>query len=246
MRFGLGPDDKNISDWRVRDPHLGSIQHIAAIDLFRSGFHPGRIAARIRFGQAKTADPFTTRQLWQVLAPLLLRAIGIDRIDHQRRLHRHHRSVAAIDPLDLTRHKAIGNIRSAETAIGFGQGDTQQAHFAHLRKDRRIGRFLREGVDDPWCQPFAAIGLRTRLNHPFIFGQLIGQPERIGPIETAQIGRVLGVQYLGLGVHGGSSPDKSMRSNARPIMAALSWMYGCDKALANAIRPKVTSPSACG
>ena len=66
-------------------------------------------------------------ELRQIFLALLLRAIGMDRIHHQRRLHAHHRAVAGIDALDLARHQAVGHIAGAEPAIFLGNGDAEQA-----------------------------------------------------------------------------------------------------------------------
>src|SRR6185312_8810703 len=37
--FVLGPDQQEVRDGRMADPHLAAVEDIAAIDLFRAAFH---------------------------------------------------------------------------------------------------------------------------------------------------------------------------------------------------------------
>ena len=75
----------------------------------------------------------------QVFAPLLFAAVGIDRIHHQACLHRHHRTIATVDALDLARHQPVAHIRAAQPAVFFWNGDAQKPHLAHLAQDCRLG-----------------------------------------------------------------------------------------------------------
>ncbi|MCY1292624.1 hypothetical protein D9M70_418590 [compost metagenome] len=190
MSFRLRPDDEDIGERRVGNPHLRADKAVAALGLDGAGLHTGRIGAGVRLGQAEAADPLAADELREILLLLLFRAIGIDRIDHQRRLHAHHRAVAAVDALDFARDKAVGDVRSADAAIGIRDGHAEQAELAHLAEDLRIGRFFAIGVDDARLQPVLRIGPRRVADHTFVLGQLIFEQERIIPLKLRLAGHV--------------------------------------------------------
>jgi len=60
--------------------------------------------------QPEAADKFARRELRQIRALLFLRALGVDRVHHEAGLHGHHRAVARIHPLHLSRDEAIGHV----------------------------------------------------------------------------------------------------------------------------------------
>ncbi len=190
MGFRLRPDDEDIGERRVGDPHLRADEAVAALRLDGAGLHTGRIRTGIRLGQAETADPLAADQLRQILLLLLFGAVGIDRIDHQRRLYAHHRAVAAVDALDFACNEAVGDVGSADAAIGVGDGDAEQAEFAHFAEDLRVGRFFAVGVDDARLQPVLRIGPRGVADHTLVLGQLIFEEERIIPLKLRLAGHV--------------------------------------------------------
>ncbi|NRP42849.1 hypothetical protein XMM3392_003260 [Aliiroseovarius sp. xm-m-339-2] len=192
MGVRFGPDHKHIRDRRVRDPHFRPVQNIAAVNLFGSGFHRTGIGPCIRFSQAKAADPLARRQFRQVFRALLFGAIGIDRIHHQRALHRHHRTVTTVDALHLARHQTIGHVTCANAAEFLRDGGAQQAHFTHLTEDLRVGLLARKRLGHTRHQLVFAIGAGRIADHTLIFGQLVFQQEGIVPVEGRQ-------RRLGLG-----------------------------------------------
>ena len=58
-------------------------------------------------------------------------AIGVDRIHDERALHAHHRAEAGVDPLDLARDEAIGDVARAGAAEFLRQRHPEQARLAH-------------------------------------------------------------------------------------------------------------------
>ena len=188
MGVRLGPDHEHIGNRRVRYPHFRAVQHIAARHPARRGFHAAGVGPGIGFGQPETADQTARRQFRQIFRSHSIRAIGIDRIHHQRRLHRHHRAVAAVHPLHLAGDQAVGHIARPQPAVLFGDRYPQQTHFAHFGKDRRVGHLIAIGLCHPGCQLFGGIGGGGTLQHPLLFRQLRGKAERVGPVELAQIG----------------------------------------------------------
>ena len=118
----LRPDHRDVGDRRVGDPHFGAGEAIAAGDFFGARHHRAGIGAVIGLGEAEAADEFAGRELRQIFAPLRLAAVGVDRVHHQRRLHRHRRAIAGIDALDLARDQAVGDIAEAGAAVFLRDG----------------------------------------------------------------------------------------------------------------------------
>src|SRR5258708_21667356 len=117
MRVGLGPDDEHVGDRRIGDPRLAAREDVAALNLLGAGGNAAGVGSRAGLGQPETADPFTRRQLRQVLVALILRAVGVDRVHHEARLDRHRRAVAAVDALYRARDEAVADIAEAGAAI---------------------------------------------------------------------------------------------------------------------------------
>ena len=198
MRFGFGPDHEDIGDGRVRDPHLGAVQHIAIGRFLGHGLHAGGVRARIGFGQTKAADPFASGEFRQEFLALRFGAIGVDRIHDERGLHRHHRPIATVDALNLARDQAIGDVRRAQPAVFLGHRDAQQAHLTHFAENRRVGGFLTKRLDDTGLQLVLGIGAGGVAQHTLFVGQLVVQAEGVFPIKPAQIGGILGFQLGGV------------------------------------------------
>uniref|UniRef100_A0A0N4Z3S3 LigA n=1 Tax=Parastrongyloides trichosuri TaxID=131310 RepID=A0A0N4Z3S3_PARTI len=164
----LGPDDGQVGDGRVGDPVFAAVQAIAAVDRHRRGLHRGRVRPPVGLGQAETADQFARRHLGQELRLLLFRAISKNRVDHERGLHAHHRTIAGVDTLDFACYQTVGDVRRFGTAVLFRQHGAEEAHLAHLRHDGAVERLVTEGGDDARQQGLARIGPRRVLNHPLL------------------------------------------------------------------------------
>jgi hypothetical protein len=165
-----------------------------------AGAHAARIRTGIGLGQAEAADPFTGREPGQEFLALRLGAIGVDRVHHQRGLHRHHRAVAGVDALDLARDEAIADVVDARAAIAV-DGRAEEAHLAHLAEDRGVGLLVVEGVLDPRHQLLLAILPGGIADHPFVLAELLLHQEGILPDEggLGRLGR--GGIAGGLSVH---------------------------------------------
>ena len=140
----LRPDHGDVGDRRVGDPHLGAGEAIAAGDFLGAGDHRAGIGAVVGLGEAEAADEFAGGELRQIFAALRFGAVGVDRVHDQRGLHRHRRAVAGIDPLDLARDQAVGDVAEAGAAVFLRDGRAEQAERAHLADDRRIVAFVAE------------------------------------------------------------------------------------------------------
>ncbi|MEH2548535.1 hypothetical protein V1283_005180 [Bradyrhizobium sp. AZCC 2262] len=194
MRGGLRPHHEDVGDRGVGNPHLAAGQLVAVGDLLGAGLHAVGVGAGIRLGQTEAADPLAGGELGQVFLALGFVAIGVDRIHHQRRLHRVHRAIAAIDALDLARHEAIGNVARVGAAILLRQRDTDQTEFAHLVEDLAVGLLFEIGLDDARQQLVLRVGARGVADHAFVFGELLVEQERIVPLERSRRRLVLGLR----------------------------------------------------
>ena len=188
------PHHEHVGDRRVGNPHLGAGQPVAVGGLLGAGLHAAGIGAGIRLGQAEAADPLAGGELGQVFLALVLVAIGVDRVHHQRRLHRIHRAIAGIDALDLARHQAIGDVARIGAAIFFRQRDADQAEFAHLVEDVAIDLLFQIGLGDARQQLVLRIGARGVADHALVFGELLVEHERIVPLEIHRGRLVLGLR----------------------------------------------------
>ena len=141
----------------------------------------------VGLGQAEAADDLAGRELRQIFAALRLGAVGIDRIHHQRGLHRHRRAVAGIDALELARDQAIGDIAEPGAAVFLRDGRAEQAELAHLGQHVGIVFLLAVGLDDARHQVVLRKAARGVAHHALFFGQLAFEIERIFPDE----GRIL-------------------------------------------------------
>ena len=198
------PDDENVRDRRVRDPHLGPGEFVAAVDLAGSRLHATRVRAVIGFRQAEAADEFARCQLRQVLFALRLAAVSVNGVHHEARLHAHHRAVAGVDALDFARNQTVADIAQPGTAVALDRR-AEQAELAHLTENRGIGLFLAVRF------LYARRQLRLRIlprgihDQAFVVGELLLEPERVFPVECCP--RCRGVRFahralcLGCGTH---------------------------------------------
>ena len=172
MRGGLRPDDEDVGDRRVRDPHLAAGEAVAARHLLRARDHRRGIGAVVRLGEAEAADPLAGGQLRQVLLLLRLGAELVDRHHHQRALHAHHRAVAGIDALDLARDQPVADEVETGAAVFGRDGRAEQAHGAHFAEDGRVGLLVAERVPHARQQLALAIVARRVADHALVRRQL--------------------------------------------------------------------------
>lgn len=84
-----GPHHEHVRYGRVGDPRFRAVQHVRLGRGIERGpaLHFPDVAARVRLGQAKTADRFGRGQTRQVPFLLVVGAVRVDRVHDQRRLN---------------------------------------------------------------------------------------------------------------------------------------------------------------
>ena len=204
VRARLRPHHEHIGDRGVADPHLRAGEPVAAVDLLRPRDHAARIGAGVRLGEPKAADELAAREARQVFAMLVGVAIGVDRVHDERALHAHHRAEAGVDPLDLARDQAVGDITCAGAAIFFRQRHPEQTSFAHQPEQLRVGLFLEIGLLDARRELLCGEVSRRVADHPLVLGQLGLEQQRVVPLEGAEIRSMKGAHSIRLAEAGSS------------------------------------------
>ena len=64
MRVRLRPDDEDVGDRRIGDPHLRAGEAVAARRLLGAGAHAAGVGTGVGLGQAEAADPFAASRAW--------------------------------------------------------------------------------------------------------------------------------------------------------------------------------------
>ena len=193
----LGPDDHDVGDGRIGDPHLRAVQPVAAVDGVRARLHAAGVGAVVRLGEAEAADDRASRQPGQVGLALSLAAIGVDRVHDQPRLDAHRRAVARIDALDLARDQPVGDVVDAGAAVAL-EGAAEQAERAHLVHDLAVEALVAVGLEDARHKPVLGEVARAVADHALVFRKLVVKQERVVPPE----GRFLRRGRAGRGVGG--------------------------------------------
>src|SRR5207253_392584 len=83
----LRPDEGDVRDRRVGDPHLGAVEHVVATAAAGAREHTRRIGAAIGLGEAETPDRLATRHAGQKARLLFFAPEGIDAVHRERALH---------------------------------------------------------------------------------------------------------------------------------------------------------------
>ena len=156
---------------------------VAAGNLDGAGLHAAGVGAVVGLGQAEAADDLAGGEPRQVFPPLLLGAVGVDREHHQRGLDAEGGAVAQIDPLDLARDQAIGDVAGAGAAILLGDGRAEQAEGAHLGHDLAVEAVLAERGQHPRLEPRLGVVARGVADEPLLLGQLVFEQQRVRPVE---------------------------------------------------------------
>ncbi len=167
------PNHGEIGDGRVGDPHLRTVEPVAARNGLRPGDHAAGIRSVIGFRQPETADPFATRQLRQVALALILIAVGVNGVHDQRGLDAHGRPVPRIHPFDLPGHKPVGDVVDGGTAVLCRQGGAQQAKRAHLVHDFPVEVLVAVRIENARHQLTLRVFTRRVTDHAFVFGELV-------------------------------------------------------------------------
>ena len=136
------PDDGDVGDRAVGDPHLLSVQDPVGAVAARARAHRAGVRAGVGLGQPEAADRLAGGHPRQPLLLLLLRAPAVDRVHRQRALHRDEAAHAAVAGLELQAGQAVGGGAGAGAAVALAGACRARracrARGASSRRDRRL------------------------------------------------------------------------------------------------------------
>ena len=135
------PDQRHIRDRAVGDPHFFAVEDVAIALFHGAGQHSAGIGAELRFREPEASDRFPLLQLRQPFFLLCVRPERVNRIHHQRRLHRYEAPQARIAPLKLLRHQPVFHIGHFRAAVAF-EARSEKSELRHLRH-KLHGKFPR-------------------------------------------------------------------------------------------------------
>ncbi len=184
---GFSPDHSQVGDTAVGDPHLGPVQNIRVAVALRPGLHAARIAAGVRFSQAKAADNLATGHLWQPALLLLLRAKFPDWEHRQRALDRDKRAQAAIAGLQLLAGQPIADRAQTSAAVAL-QVHPQQAQRSQFRNQLARECAGLEMLADNWQHTLLHKLAHSIAHHPFFCAQKTVKIIKVGRRRCCRTG----------------------------------------------------------
>ena len=141
---GLRPHDGRVGDGRIRDPHLCAVEHpVVAVSLCM-GLHVARVRAAVRLGQPEAADGLAAGHGRQPAVLLLVRAVGVDRVHDEARLHRHEAAQSRVAALQLLADQAVADAVHARAVIALDRR-AQQPQFGDFADEMLWKLVLLEG-----------------------------------------------------------------------------------------------------
>ena len=106
--------------------------------LLRARLHARGIRSETRFGEAETSDRLARLHLRQPAILLFIRAVGEDRVHHQRALHRYEAAQPRIAALDFLHDQPVFDVAQARAAVAF-EIRAQESELAEFR-DQLLGK----------------------------------------------------------------------------------------------------------
>ena len=128
------PDYGDIGERAAGDPHFFAVEDVLISFLHRAREHGARIRAELRLGEAEAADGFALLQQRQPFVFLRVRAEGVNRIHHQRRLHGNETAQSGIAALELLSDETVFDVGHARAAVAF-QARAEKPELGHLRDE---------------------------------------------------------------------------------------------------------------
>ena len=180
---GARPDDRDVGDRAVRDPHLRAVQDPVGAVAPRGRAHRARVGARVGLGQPEAADRVAVVHRRQPALLLLLGAPAPDREHRERALHRDERANARVAGLELEARQPVGDGARARAGRS-PRGACRRGRARDLLRELARQDALLEPLADVGHDPLAhepAHGVADRL--------LLVVEERVDREEVARIER---------------------------------------------------------
>ena len=132
---GLGPDDGDVGDGAVGDPHLAAVEDPVAAVAAGAGAHAAGVGAGVGLGETEAADRLPRRHAAAATRFFCSsRAPAPDGEHGQRSLDRDQRPDAGVGGLELEARQAVLGGRHARAAVAL------QVHAEHAERAELLGQ----------------------------------------------------------------------------------------------------------
>src|SRR5690606_18787610 len=179
--FLLGPDDGDLGARAAGDPALHTGDDVVVADLAYARAHRTRVGAGIGFGEPEAAHRFAAGQAWQPGVLQGVRAVAVDGVHDQTRLHADEGPEARIGVLDLPTDEAIRAVGGFCAAVPFRQGHTQRTQVTEASCQVFREDALEPPVADVFQQFAAHVLAHAVADHP-----LFARVQRVDVVEVLQ------------------------------------------------------------
>ncbi len=150
--FSACPDDRDVGDRPVRDPHLRSVQDPVGPVTARVCAHRARVGAGVGFGEAEAAHDLARVHRRQPALLLLLGAPAPDREHRERTLDGDGASYAGVASFELHAGEPIGDRARAREPVSV-EVHSEQTELAELPDQLAREPSGLEPVADVWQHP---------------------------------------------------------------------------------------------
>jgi len=180
--LAFGPDDGNVGEGAVGDPHFFAVEDVLAAFLDGAREHPAGVGAELRLGEAEAANGFAFLEQWEPFIFLGLASIGVNRVHHQAGLDGDETAQAGIAALEFLVHQAVGNVRHFRAAVAL-EVRAEKAEFTQLRhKLHRESSFAAVFFDDG--ENFVVDELASSLANKFFF--VVEQGVKLDEVDAGE------------------------------------------------------------
>lgn len=180
--FELGPDDGDVGDAAVGDPHFFAVEDVAAGSFAGACAHAAGVGAEVGFSKAEAADFFAGGEGGQPLVLLLFCAEGVDGIHDERGLDAGEAAQTGVAAFELLHDEAILDVGHAGAAVAV-EVDAEEAELAHgfdeLAREAAVAVALLDDGDEVVFDEVAG----GFANHALVFSEEGVEVEEINAFE---------------------------------------------------------------
>src|SRR6202008_1458204 len=126
------PYHGDVGERAAGDPHFFAIEDVLVAFFYRARKQAAGVLSELRLGESKAADGFALLQERQPFIFLRVRTKGVNRIHHERRLHRNEAAQSRIATLELLSDESVFDVGHARAPIAL-QARAEKPELGHLR-----------------------------------------------------------------------------------------------------------------
>lgn len=130
--ISLGVHDEVVGIGTVGDPHLGTVEDVASLDLLGSGLHGDNVGSGTGLGHGQGTNLLTGNQIGEVLFALLRGRVQRQLVDAQLGVSRVRESNGARSSRKLLHDNRVGKVAKVETTVLLRSSHTEETSLAKL------------------------------------------------------------------------------------------------------------------